>query len=139
MAIGVLDGRKRETLLSDLHQVGLTERAELVKVTAAASGATTGLFLERCEPMIARLASDVPFSQLRPEERNELKEWSRSFDTDKDVQGFTAWVANAIFDLPVPKEVGDLRKLDLPERIGVLTMRSLTSDREENMKPDDGM
>ena len=139
MASGVLDGRKRETLLSDLHKAGLAWRAELVKVAAAAFGATTGLFLEGSEPMIARLASGVPFSQLRPEERTELEEWSRGLDPDKDVQRFTAWVANAVFDLPVPKEVGDLRTLDLPEHIGVLTMRSLTSVREENMEPDDGM
>ena len=36
------------------------------------------------------------------------------------------------FKLPLNGEVGNIRAYVLPERIGVMTMRSLTPDREED-------
>ena len=139
MAIGILGGRNREALLDDLHQAGSDARAELVRVAAVAYGATAGVSLEGCEPRLARLKSGMPVGQLESKERAELEDWSRGLDTDNDLQRFTAWIANAVFDLPVSKDLGNLRAFDLPKRIGVLTMRSLTSFREDSMAPDDGM
>jgi len=138
MAIGVLGGRGRETLLDDLRRVGLAARADLVRASAAAFGVTDGLSLEGYEPTLARLESGVPVSQLHSRERAELEEWSRGLDPDKDVEHFTTWVANEFFDLPVSKDVGDPRAFDLPKRIGIFTMRSMTPFREEGTGSDDG-
>jgi hypothetical protein len=45
---------------------------------------------------------------------------------------FTAWIAELVFKLPLDGDLGDIRAFSLPERIGVLTMRSMTPHREED-------
>jgi hypothetical protein len=52
---------------------------------------------------------------------------------------FIAWIVDAAFKLPLNGEVGYIRAFDLPERIGLVTMRSLSPYREEDGgRVDDG-
>lgn len=138
MAFGILNGRERQELLDALHQASLTTRVELVRVTASASGKTSGLTLEGREITLARLGSGVSLDQFRSEERTKLEEWGRSIDTTDDVKYFTAWIVNVVSGLSTSEDFGDPRAFVLPERVSMLTMRSLTTMREESAGPDDG-
>ena len=138
MSVGICGGRKRETLLDDLIQADLSKRIELLRVTAVASGTATDLSLKGYESALARMQAGVSERQLSPEERTELEQWSRSLDPDHDVEYFTTWIANSVFKLPVSKEITNLRAFDLPRRIGVITMSSLTLASEEVAGADDG-
>jgi hypothetical protein len=77
---------------------------------------------------LARLASD-PTGE-RPD--GDLEKWSRSLKGNRDVQRFTAWLVQKGCKLPTAEDVGDPREYDLPERIGFMSMRSLTPFREVN-------
>ena len=138
MSVAILGGRKRETLLEELRQAGLSKRIEFVRVTAVASATATGLSLKGCEYALARMQSGGPKGQLSPEERAELEQWSRSLNPDHDVEQFTTWIASSIFKLPVSKQVINPRAFDLPMRIGVITIRSMTPASEEVAGADDG-
>ena len=138
MSVGICGGRKRETLLDDLIQADLSKRIELLRVTAVASGTATDLSLKGYESALARMQAGVSERQLSPEERTELEQWSRSLDPEHDVEYFTIWIANSVFKLPVSKEISNLRAFDLPRRIGVITMSSLTLASEEVAGADDG-
>lgn len=59
-------------------------------------------------------------------------------DVGSGIERFVAWLANAAFGLPLSKEIGNIRAFELPERIGVITMRSLSPYREEEDSVDDG-
>ena len=48
------------------------------------------------------------------------------------VRGKPVRIIEIVFKLPLNGEVGDIRSYTLPERIGVMTMRSLTPHREED-------
>jgi hypothetical protein len=80
-------------------------------------------------PDLALLASN---STLSKNQLENLQEWSRSLDPKQDVQRLTAWLAEKGCKLSTKEDVGDPRDYDLPERIGFMSMRSLTPFREVN-------
>ena len=77
-------------------------------------------------------------SSLDRNERRKVEAWSLSLDATADVQCYSVWLASEAFHLPVREKVTDPRAFNLPERIGVITMRSLTPAREEFTDVDDG-
>lgn len=131
MAAGTLGGEAREMLLSQLASRDLTTRTELVRVAAIVAGVGAGLVLGGCELLLKKLADGMTVNELGQEERAAVEAWTRGLDPKRDVQRYTAWVVNAAFELPLTEEVGSPRALDLPKRIGLLTLRSLTPAREE--------
>jgi hypothetical protein len=62
----------------------------------------------------------------------------RGIDAAADVNGTLAWLLSAAFALPVAKAPEHPRDYVLPNRIGVLTMRSFSPAREEFQGVDDG-
>jgi hypothetical protein len=53
---------------------------------------------------------------------------------------FIGWTVEIAFKLPLNGDVGDIRAYILPERIGVLTMRSFSPHGEEDRgRIDDGV
>jgi hypothetical protein len=138
MAAGILGGKIRETLARNLSTSHRAQRAELLEVTAIIEGTTDGVDLAGRRPILALLAAGTPLQDLPSEDRAQVEAWSRDLDPNRDVQRFTAWAANTVLKLPLSHDVGDLRGLELPERIGILTMRSLSPAREEFAGPDDG-
>jgi len=138
MAAGILGGEARETLFRKLDDPSLTIRAELIRVAAIVEGAAADMGLEGCEPILAKLAAGATLDELPSGERAEVEAWSRSLGPERDVQRFTAWAVNLVFKLPLSHDAGDPRAFDLPQRIGVLTMRSLSPAREESAGPDEG-
>lgn len=75
---------------------------------------------------------------LNPFERAMVEKWSQALDVDSGFERFTAWVADAAFGLPLSEEIDGIRAFDLPERIGVMTLRSMSPYREEEAGLDDG-
>jgi hypothetical protein len=138
MVAGILGGNEAESLLRDLGDSSLAPRAQLVRVAAIIAGAAADIALNGCLPTLAKLKAGMTLDQLTPEERAELEEWSRGLKPACDVQRFTAWAVNTEFSLPLSEDVANPRAFDLPKRIGVLTMRSLSPAREETAEPDDG-
>ncbi|MBB2961960.1 hypothetical protein [Methylobacterium sp. R2-1] len=67
-----------------------------------------------------------------------VEKWSQALDVDSGFERFTAWVADAAFGLPLSEEIDGIRAFDLPERIGVMTLRSMSPYREEEAGLDDG-
>ncbi len=136
MAIGIVGGDKRDELLADLRARQRNERVSLVEATAAAANTSTS-----DDPPIAllrRLAAGESIEQFQTEERERLQDWSRSFDVEVDVNYAMAWLLSAVFRLPVSDSHRNPRAFNLPERTGVLTMRSLSPAREEYQSVDDG-
>ena len=85
-------------------------------------------------PDLALLASN---STLSKNQLENLQEWSRSLDPKQNVQRLTAWLAEKGCKLSTKEDVGDPRDYDLPERIGFMSMRSLTPFREVNDRSED--
>jgi len=138
MTAGILGGNEAESLLRDLGDPSLAPRAQLVRVAAIIEGAAADIALDGCLPTLAKLAAGITLDQLTSEERAELEEWSRGLEPVCDVQRFTAWAVNTAFNLPLSEDVANPRAFDLPQRIGIFTMRSLSPAREETTGPDDG-
>ena len=80
-------------------------------------------------PELARLVSGISLSN---EIAQKLQAWSLSLQPKQDVQPFTAWLVKTGCKLPTNESFGDPREYDLPERIGFMSMRSLTPFREIN-------
>ena len=133
MAIGVLGGDVRSTVLDDLDRRRNAVRGELVRVAAAAAAETAGVSLRQSERLLARLAEKDGQPGLSDEERNALERWSLGLDPKRDVQQFTAWIAQSVFGLTVSEEVGDPRKFETPGSIPVATLRSWSSLRESEI------
>ena len=138
MAGGVVGGKTRDVLVHHLDGPSLASRAELLRVAMIIAGSAGDLALEGCEPILAELADGINRDDLDKKERIEVEEWSRNLDPEQDVQLFTAWVVNTFLDLPLAHDINDPRALNLPKRIGVMTMRSLTPAREEGQDQDNG-
>ena len=133
MAIGVLGGEVRSTMLDRLGRTGPAERAELLRVAAVANAKTTGVDLQDTETLLTLLADGDDGDRLNQDERSLLERWSLGLDPRRDVQKFTAWIANSVFGLRVSEEVGNPRKLETSGSIPVVTMRSLSSLRESEI------
>lgn len=95
--------------------------------------------LEGCERTLARLAEGNGLDEFTGEEQEEIRQWSVGLDTEDDVQRFTAWVACTAFDQPIEREMEDVRAFDVPGRIPLLTLRSLSPFSEQvSAGSDDG-
>ena len=70
---------------------------------------------------------------LSAEERGALEQWSLGLDPKGDVQTFTAWIAGSVFGLTVSEGMGNPRKLEAPESIPVVTLRSWSRLRESKI------
>lgn len=135
---GILGGDARRMLLRELDVSGLQARRELLLVASAVAGNAAG---EIEDPLLTKLAErgeNLPPEGSSDAVEDDLSRWSMGFDSSKDVAGTTAWIASAYYKLPVAQPDFDPREYELPKRIGVLTMRSLSPDREEYEGEDDG-
>lgn len=138
LAAACASARTFETVLRRLKSDNLVYRIELL---CAASAALRKRLLEgatECDRDLAVLASGGTLHELR-DHGKALEKWSRSLKNDRDVQGYTSWLVKRQFDLLVTESIENPRKFDLPERIGILSLRSLTPARERfGREPDDG-
>jgi hypothetical protein len=139
MAAGVLGGEAWDVLVDRLDDPKLGARAKLLRVSTVVAEPDRDMALEGCEPILANLASGVDWNDLSRKEQAEVQAWGDNLDLDHDVGRFTAWVLNSVLGIPLAQDVGDLRAFDLPERIRVLTTRSLSPAREEGPGQDDGL
>lgn len=138
VAFGALGGEPREKLLRELRAVSQSERETLVRMTAIAVDRVDGLSLDDREQILWRLARGESLDGLNPNERALVEKWSQALDFGSGFERFIAWIADAAFGLPLSGEIDDIRKFDLPKRIGVMTMRFMSPYREEEAGIDDG-
>jgi hypothetical protein len=123
-------------LVDKLRQHSLLFRVELLEAARAvilhvSSAGTQALYSDLALLAAGRSLSD---SQMKS-----LREWSLSLEPTRDVQRFTAWLAEKGCGLPVQENIGDPRDYELPQRIGFMSMRSLTPAREvKDRETDDG-
>ncbi|MBY3090186.1 HEAT repeat domain-containing protein [Rhizobium laguerreae] len=139
VAFGVLDGEPRERVLTELRASKQLERETVVRTTAIAADKLDGLSLGDREQILWRLARGEALDALTAEERACVETWSQALDVDAGFERFIAWIAEVAFGLPLVGEINGIRAFDLPERIGVLTMRSMSPYREEEDGVDEGM
>ncbi|MER9949527.1 hypothetical protein [Mesorhizobium sp. M0047] len=138
VAFGALGGEPREKLLRELRAGTQFERMMLIRTTAIAVDKVDGLSLDDREQILWRLARGDALEALTADERASVETWSQALDVDSGFERYIAWVADAAFGLPLSGEMNGIRAFDLPERIGVMTMRSLSPYREEEAGVDDG-
>ncbi|MCY4487342.1 MAG: hypothetical protein OXF11_09535 [Deltaproteobacteria bacterium] len=130
MAIGMQGGAARTSLLADLGDVTEDGRAALVRVAAVVAQKTDGLVLEAHEKTLVELRKVETSAQLGEAEREEAESWSLGLDAEDEFERFMRWLICGVSDLPMAGEVADVRAVDVPKRIPVMTMRSLTPYRE---------
>ena len=110
-----------------------------MRTAAIVADSAEGLSLDDREQVLLRLARGETSDSLSPEDLSAVETWSLGLDVRTGFERFVGWMVEIAFKLPLSGEVGDIRAYDLPERIGVMTMRSLTPYREENgTRVDDG-
>ncbi|QCO05074.1 HEAT repeat domain-containing protein [Azospirillum argentinense] len=139
ITFGIHPGEMRENLLKRLRASRQFDREAVVRTAAVAVDAIAGMSLDDREQSLWRLARGEALDSLSPEDRAALEAWSQALDLTRGFERFIAWIVEAAFRLPLNGELGNIRAFALPERIGVLTMRSLTPYREEDGgRVDDG-
>lgn len=138
IAFGALGGEPREKLLRDLRAARQFERETLARIAAIAVDRVYGLSLDEREQILLRLARGKSLGELNSNERAVVENWSQTLDLDSGFERFIAWVADVAFGLPLSGRIDGIRAFELPERIGVMTMRSISSYREEEAGIDDG-
>lgn len=140
LAFGVHAGEAREALLTRLRASRKHDREALVRIAAIVSNTVAGLSLDDREHVLLRLARGETMDSLSPEHRASTEAWSTVLDVRSGFERFIGWTVEMAFKLPLNDEVNDIRAYVLPERIGVMTMRSLTPHREEHGgRVDDGV
>ena len=139
IAFGALGGDERNALLARLRSANHEQRRVLVRTTAIAVDKVDGFSLDDRERNLLRLARGDRLDTLNTEERAALETWSRALDVDAGFERHIAWIADTAFKLPLADELGQIRAIDLPDSIGVMTMRSFSSFREEDGGTDEGM
>jgi hypothetical protein len=129
-AIGYLDSSLARSL-AVLLEARSKHRLELLLVAAAASGI----------PAPARASGPVALLQatqrnidlaFTAEQRAKLNVWRDTLDCNDGVQCLTAFLASTAFTAGLPECKRDIRQLEMPKRIGFITMRSLSPDAEES-------
>lgn len=109
-------------------------------MAAIVADSVAELSLDDRELSLWRLARGEGVDSLNPEDRTSVEAWSRALDVGSGFERFIGWITELAFKLPLNGEVGNIRAYVLPERIGVMTMRSLTPHREEDGgRVDDGV
>jgi hypothetical protein len=132
VAIGVHPCEMRDGLLKRLRASGQHGREGLVVTAAVAANGAAGMSLDVREQTLCRLAGGEELDSLSPADRAAVEAWSRGLNLGGGFERFIAWIAELVFKLPLNGDLGDIRAFALPERIGVLTMRSMTPHREED-------
>jgi hypothetical protein len=139
-ALGVHPGEAREALLTRLRASRQPDREALVRTVAIVADSVAELSLDDREQSLWRLSRGEGVDSLSPEDRTSVESWSRAVNVRPGVERFIGWIAELAFKLPLNGEVGNIRAYVLPERIGVMTTRSLTPHREEHGgRVDDGV
>ncbi|NJD34915.1 MAG: hypothetical protein FIA96_08800 [Betaproteobacteria bacterium] len=128
--VAVLGGDIRRSLISVLRSGDKPERFELLRVASVAADKAIKGEASGAISILESFPEEDP-DGIAPDSRAEVEAWSLSLDVSRDVQGVTAWVLATIFSLPVADKDFDPRALELPRRIGVMTMRSLSPNAEE--------
>ncbi len=140
LAFGVHPGEAREALLMRLRALRQHDREALVRTAAIVAYSVAELSLDDREQSLWRLARGEGVDSLTPKHRTTVEAWSRALDIDPGFERFIGWMTELAFKLPLNGEIGNIRAYVLPERIGVMTMRSLTPHREEDGgRVDDGV
>jgi HEAT repeat protein len=129
MAVGAADINIADKLISALRDRDLPYRVELL-LTAVAM--FHGVAMSGAEEHHTFLASLYPIDEVEQTDVKfpKLAEWTLSLDSNRDVQGYTAWLVSMGLRLPVRATMSDPRAFDLPQRIGIFSLRSLTPARE---------
>ncbi|MET4177567.1 hypothetical protein ABIB99_008692 [Bradyrhizobium sp. LA6.1] len=139
MAFGVCPEQARQDLLKRLVALREHDRQAVLRTAAIAADTPAGLSLDDREQILLRVTRGEPIEALSDIDRGSVEAWSRALDVGSEFGRFLAWIATVAFKLPVDGELDDPRALDLPETIGVMTMRSFSPFREDNGgRPDDG-
>jgi len=77
------------------------------------------------EKVLLRLACGATPNSFSSEDLSAAEAWSLGLNVRSGFERFMGWMVEIAFKLPLRGEVGDIRAYDLPERIGIMTMRSL--------------
>ena len=132
IACGIHPGDAQKTLLTRLRASRKFDREALVRTAAIVVNNVEGMTLDDREQLLLRLISGESVDSLSPEHRTSVESWSESLDVRSGFGRFIAWIVEKFFNLPLDGEVGDIRAYILPERIGVMNLRSLSPFREED-------
>ncbi|MFH1216487.1 MAG: hypothetical protein V1706_08295 [Pseudomonadota bacterium] len=132
IAFGFHPGDALEMLLSQLKASHQLDREALVRTAAIVVNNVEGMTLDDREQILLRLISGETVDSLSPEHRTSVESWSEALDVRSGFGRFIAWIVEKFFHLPLDGEVGDIRAYILPERIGVMNLRSLSPFREED-------
>ncbi|TKB24550.1 hypothetical protein FCL47_17060 [Desulfopila sp. IMCC35006] len=132
IAFGIHPSDARETLLSRLKASHQLDREALVRTAAIVVNNVEGMTLDDREQILLRLISGETVDSLSPGHRTLVESWSEALDVRSGFGRFIAWIVEKFFNLPLDGEIGDIRAYILPERIGVMNLRSLSPFREED-------
>ncbi|MDB5580849.1 MAG: hypothetical protein JWR80_6025 [Bradyrhizobium sp.] len=134
IALGIRAGDAREEIIAALAAEGRAERIELLQVAAAVDRKPVGDH-PLLSAMTARLeALEGPL----PEPTDAaLTAWGLALG-QRDVAGLTSWVAAKCLKVDIPDVPDDPCIYRVPSMMPMLTMYSMSPDREEDGGPDEG-
>jgi hypothetical protein len=135
VALGISGGAVREPLYDDLMAAAQTERAELLQIAAALVPLPFGNH-PLTDAIVARLGA-LQEDEVAPEPDPVLVAWYETLD-GTDVAWLTGWVVAVCLKLDGSKQVEDPRAYRVPKVVPVMTMYSMSPDREEERGPDEG-
>jgi hypothetical protein len=128
MAIGIVPGSVRLRLLESLETKKAADRIALVRIAAVVAQGAEELQLSEIELAILKRSEHQPHSKA---DQSLLESWSLKLQTDYGFERYLGWIAKVLLELPIKGEIADIRATDLPSRIPLLTLRSLTPYAEE--------
>lgn len=138
LGFGALGGDEYHALTERLSGADHKQRLALVRTAAIVVNKADDFTLDMRERNLLRLVHGDSLGALSADEREALETWSRTLDVSPGFERYMAWIAESIFSLPLMHKLGQIRAFDVPDRIGVLTMRSLSPYREEDSGADEG-
>lgn len=135
VALGISGGAMKEQLYEDLTAAAKAERAELLQIAAALIPLPFGNH-SQAAAIVARVEA-LQDDEASPEPDPDLVAWYETLG-GTDVAWLTGWVVAVCLKLDGSKQIEDPRAYRVPKVVPVLTMYSMSPDREEERGPDEG-
>lgn len=135
VALGIRGDAINELLYDELMAAAQTERAELLQIAAALVPLPFGNH-PLTDAIVARVEA-LQEDEASPEPDPDLVTWYETLG-GTDVAWLTGWVVAVCLKLDGSKQVKDPRAYRVPKVVPVMTMYSMSPDREEERGPDEG-
>ncbi|MEH2469208.1 hypothetical protein V1281_001538 [Nitrobacteraceae bacterium AZCC 2161] len=132
MAIGICGGETRDTAALGLVALGDTDRSKLIVTGSAAARSLPEGVTDLIDLKLASRPVDKDDEPLTTEDELDISQHLKALRADCAIDRYRMWLLCIAFGFPLPEAVQNIRDFKVPDRsMRVLTMRSMSRDREE--------